>query len=285
MDYLDHPGRFADSPPVSRSLSPAALREACGRARQAWPELSLSSEAFAERLAVRAVDAELDALHIEDLYLAAAAAEGEARAVALIEERYLAELGPVLAPFEAAGIGRDEVVQVLRVHLFTHEGERPPRIAGYGGLADLRTWLKVVATRLAISLGRKHRRERPLGDAAFTGLPDQAPSPELALLHETYRAEFRAAFAAAFAALTPRERNLIRHQVLDQLGIDRIGALYGVHRATAARWVARAQDALVRGVRRELKASLQVGPGDLDSILRLVASHIDLSSRAFLSQP
>ena len=262
-----------------------ALQSACARAREAWPEISLDPEAFAPVLAAHAADVDLESLHVEDLFLAWACGQGNARAVALVEERYLSELGPALAQFDAAGVAREEIVQLLRVHLFISEAGNPPRIAGYGGLADLRTWLKVVATRLAIDLVRKHRRERPLGDELLTGLHAEAPSPELALLHETYRTEFRAAFAAAFSALSPRQRNLLRHQIIDELGIDRIGALYGVHRATAARWVARAREALVRGVRRELQAALRVTRDELDSILRVVASQIDISSRVFLSQP
>lgn len=262
--------------------SSTALQSACERARDAWPEVELDREAFARALASHAEDVELDALHVEDLYLASACAQGDPRAIALVEEHYLAELGPALAQFDAGGIPREEVLQLLRVHLFVSDQESAPRITGYGGLADLRSWLKVVATRLAIDLARKQRRERPLDEQELECLPAGAPSPELTLLHETYRAEFKAAFAAAFAALPVRERNLLRHQIIDQLGIDGIGALYGVHRATAARWVARAREKLVRGVRRELQAALRVGRDELDSILRAVASQIEISSRVFL---
>jgi RNA polymerase sigma-70 factor, ECF subfamily len=270
---------------VARPPQPHELQAACVRARQAWPEVALEPSGFAAALEAHAADVDLDSLHLEDLYLAWACGQGDPRAVALIEERYLCDLGPALAPFASAGVAPEEVVQLLRVHLFISEEGTAPRIAGYGGLADLRTWLRVVATRLAITMFRKGRRERPLGDEMLAGLPAQAPSPELALLHETYRAEFRIAFAAAFAALSPRQRNLLRHQIIDQLGIDGIGALYGVHRATTARWRARARDQLVRGVRRELQAALRVDPQELDSILRLVASQIDISSRVFLGEP
>jgi len=57
----------------------------------------------------------------------------------------------------------------------------------------------------------------------------------------------------------PRERNLLRYQVLDRLGIDHIGALHGVHRVTAARWIAHARRALIEGVRRRLQDRLGCG--------------------------
>jgi hypothetical protein len=41
--------------------------------------------------------------------------------------------------------------------------------------------------------------------------------------------------------LSRRDRNLLRYQYFDHLTVDDIGALHRVHRATAARGVARAE--------------------------------------------
>ena len=40
------------------------------------------------------------------------------------------------------------------------------------------------------------------------------------------RTQFKGAFAEAMATLTTRERNILRHQVLDGLTLDQIGAIY-----------------------------------------------------------
>jgi RNA polymerase sigma-70 factor (ECF subfamily) len=260
------------------------IEEAWTRSRQTWPDIELDLTAYAAFVDERAAGASLDELYLDHLYLACACAEGVPHAIARVEERFVGRLGAALAPFEQVGIAAAEVVQLLRVRLFTCEEGRRPRIAEYGGLADLGAWIKVVAVRIAISLGRKDRRELAVGDEMLGQVPSQTPSPELALLRETYRSEFRAAFQVGFRSLTPRERNLLRHQVLDQMSIDRIGALYGVHRATAARWLAHARHALVRAVRRELQSQLQVGRSELESILRLIQSQLDISLRAFLSR-
>ena len=50
-----------------------------------------------------------------------------------------------------------------------------------------------------------------------------------------------------------------------------------VHRATAARWVAHAREALVGGVRRTLETRFRIGSDELDSLLRLVHSRLELS--------
>jgi RNA polymerase sigma-70 factor (ECF subfamily) len=71
--------------------------------------------------------------------------------------------------------------------------------------------------------------------------------------------------------------------VLDRLGIDRIGALHGVHRATAARWIAHARKALIEGIRRRLQDRLGIDGKELDRTLRQLASRIELSLRWLLT--
>jgi RNA polymerase sigma-70 factor, ECF subfamily len=53
--------------------------------------------------------------------------------------------------------------------------------------------------------------------------------------------------------------------------------MYGVHRATAARWVERARRSLITGVRRIMREQLRVEETTLDSVLRLIDSCIDMS--------
>jgi RNA polymerase sigma-70 factor (ECF subfamily) len=105
---------------------------------------------------------------------------------------------------------------------------------------------------------------------------------ELELMQRRFGADFEAAFRRTFEALAPRDRTLLRYQVIDRLGIDRIATIYGIHRATAARWVAHAREALVEGVRRTLQAQFHIGTEELDSLLRLVQSRLELSLQLLL---
>jgi RNA polymerase sigma-70 factor (ECF subfamily) len=61
------------------------------------------------------------------------------------------------------------------------------------------------------------------------------------------------------------------------LNVDEIGSLYDVHRATAARWVAAARERLGTRIRDELAAQLKIDVAEVDSIVRLVQSRIDVS--------
>jgi RNA polymerase sigma-70 factor (ECF subfamily) len=54
-----------------------------------------------------------------------------------------------------------------------------------------------------------------------------------------------------------------------------------VHRATAARWLEKARDALEQGTRALLVARLGIGDSSIDSLVAMVRSelHVSLASR------
>ena len=77
--------------------------------------------------------------------------------------------------------------------------------------------------------------------------------------------------------LDARARNLLRLHHLGGATLEQLAAMYGVHRATAVRWLADARAALARGTRRRLTASLDVSPAELDSILAMIGSRLEAS--------
>jgi RNA polymerase sigma-70 factor (ECF subfamily) len=160
------------------------------------------------------------------------------------------------------------------------DANRAPKVAEYNGRGSLAAWLRVAASRAAVTEFRKHRRETAIDDLAIAS---RSCNPNITVLGTQLGNEFEAAFRSSFAALAPRERNLLRYQVIDRLGIDRIAALHGIHRATAARWIALARKALIEGVRCQLQDRLGVDRKELDSALRQLVSRIDLSLRWMLT--
>jgi RNA polymerase sigma-70 factor (ECF subfamily) len=101
--------------------------------------------------------------------------------------------------------------------------------------------------------------------------------PELSILRAQYRDTVDAALRAALVGLDARARALLRYQLLDGWSIDQVGKLYGVHRATAARWLADARAALGDAIRTELASRLRIAASEVDSIVRLVQSRVDMS--------
>lgn len=255
------------------------LRALHARGREAWPEVALDIAAFSAPAAQRLSMYRFDDLRAGELYLTIACAAGVERAIAAFEIHYLSRIAPELVRRGYDAATAADVVQAVRVRFLVGEAGRAPRIAEYDSRGSLATWIRVAAVRIAISAHRKHHRET----ADEVDLTAAEPSPEFELLHRRFGAEFEAAFRSTFEAFTSRERTLLRYQVIDRLGIDRIAAIYGVHRATAARWIAHARDALVDGVRRTLQTRLCVDAEELDSLLRLVHSRLELSLRLLLT--
>lgn len=60
--------------------------------------------------------------------------------------------------------------------------------------------------------------------------------------------------------------------------------MYGVHRATVARWIASSHESLLRQTRKRLGQELQLPPGDLDSLMRAVQSGIEISIASILDR-
>jgi len=215
-------------------------------------------------------------LHLTDLAWARELASGERDALV----RYEAELVPVIeAKLRRRGYTDDQIAdvqQTLRARLLVGQGEGPS-IAAYEGRGKLLSWVLVAALREAVRLRGKLAREPAVEDEALFALADRGDRQAAAPEKERYREAFRAAFRAALADLEPRERNLLRLHVIDEISIDEIGALHGVHRATAARWVESAREAVSLATRRELARALGIDPFEASELMQWVRSRIELS--------
>jgi len=225
----------------------------------------------------------LDQLRVEDLTLAWACTEGDADAIARIEQEHFDVIDQALARLPDAAAHAQEIKQQLRKRLFVGDpaGGQPARITQYAGRGDLRSWLRVAAVRCGLDLLRAQKREVELSDRILDQLsiPEDA---ELGHLKQRYRHAFKDAFEGALTLLSARDRNVLRYFYIEGLNIDQIGAIFNVHRATVARWLVRIRDALLRDTRRELTARLRIAPGEFESIMRLIRSQLDASIERLL---
>lgn len=271
------------------------------RCRSAWPGVVVDDEAFAAWLDTRVPDGTtLASLPITDLYLACACASGNELAIEQFDEHLLREVSIASAKMRAAPTIADEARQVVRELLFVprtdRSGERsddgaekitkPPAINNYAGRGDLRGWVKVIATREVLRLvdRDKTRREISTDDDSLLEALSPKDDPELEQMKATFRDEFGVAFREAIAEMTPRERTLLRHSVVDGLGIEAIGALYKVHRSTSARWLEQARDNLATLTRRRLGNKLKLTEVEVESVIRLIHSRLDVSIQRHLKK-
>jgi RNA polymerase sigma-70 factor (ECF subfamily) len=199
------------------------------------------------------------------------------------ETRYFPQIDRAIARLRLAPTVADDVKSSLRERLFVGTVDDPALVSQYAGRGDLGSWVRSIAVRAALKAVRKERLVDTLDEDARLLTPET--SPELDYLKKLYAAEVKAALTSALSSLTPRERNVLRQHYLDGLHIDSLGALYRVHRATVARWIASARETLLTSMRETLAHRLAVPDTTLDSVLQLARSELDISLSRLLRGP
>jgi RNA polymerase sigma-70 factor (ECF subfamily) len=270
--------RDVDDPGAQRLE--AELRRVCDVASDAWDDVEVEPEALVVALAALPKPVgELETSQIVEVALALACARGAPRALARLEAEYFPTARRALDAMKLGGDLEAEVLQEVRTKLLVPDGG-PARIVGYAGRGSLRGLLKVTATRTALSMLRKAGREGPGDDAIVEAVGER--DPELAYLEARYRAVFRDAFEEAVAALEPRERNLMRLHFLRKVTLEALADMYGVHRATIVRQLARVRDQLDRATQRSLRDRLGADEREVKSVMELIRSRFDVSVERLL---
>jgi RNA polymerase sigma-70 factor, ECF subfamily len=243
-------------------------------AHERWPEAKPDADRWLALLADKLGEgpwSDLAALHGAELVLVSAALDRDDNAIRYLEAM-LRPHAEVLRQRHGAAV--DDARQDVWASLLSG----PRRLQGYSGRGSLRAWLEVTLSRRVIDAKRsKARRDEPAPPETFLALEADVHDPELRYLKERYKVEFKHSFEKAAASLTPAERNILRLHFAKRLSIDQIAALVDVHRATAARRIARARETLVERTADNLKARLQLTPTEYDSLVRLVQSQLEFS--------
>ncbi len=224
-------------------------------------------------------------VQLADLYLAYGCALGDGTAIGLFTRAHHAILEGVSRRFVRAGLTPEDLQQQLLEKLFVSTPERPAKILEYRGMGQLAHWLRVTALRTFLNERRRvqgqARRNRDVEQDLI--VLTRGADLELSFLKQRYRAEFKEAFTLAVAALPARERNLLWHKAVAGHNVDQIAAVYHLHRATAARQVARAREQLLGLTRAELMRRLRVDRGEFESIMNLIQSRLDVSLARMLA--
>jgi RNA polymerase sigma-70 factor (ECF subfamily) len=261
-------------------------------ARAEWPELAIEYADFVryvtERLpvGVDGVDAvtALRGLQTGQLYLACGCARGEPAAFKAFERMCAPVVALTLSQLRGLGGDADDVAQLVLQKVLVGDGDRSPKIVDYNGTGELRGWLKAVALRSGLNHLRKRKWEVVADeDDIWMAMPVGALAPGLAELRARCQSQFKLAFPRAVASLPPKERALLRYHYLDGLQLEQIGKIYNVHRSTASRWVESACSQLIEHLRGTLRDDLKVTEQELDSILQIIRSEIDLSLTGYFA--
>lgn len=281
---------LAATPGVSVDDLPAldaALARAIESAEKQWPTVRLPHHEFVAYIAARVGigEAPLEQVanrQLDDLYLAFGCSIGDPAAVAAFDAAILRDIPRALRRGDLDQAHLEDTRQQVATKLLATS---PPTITQYAGRGSLRGWVRVIAIRESGRLLGNAVQEKPVGDDALFDAVAHGVVPSQSLLKDAYRQSFKRAFEEALAALSIHDRLLLRQHFLDGLSIDRMASLHDVHRATAARWIAKLVEKLLVDTRARLQTALQVDAEELDSVLRLIQSCLDASIGRALSPP
>lgn len=221
----------------------AALEAGLARAFEGAPPSSSEIERY------------LSALHLEDLALACACADGHEAAW----EHFILHHRPVLyraADALAPGGAAREIADGIYADLFgteARDGERRSLFRYFHGRSSLATWLRAVLSQRYVDRVRHERRIEPLpdDDVRQTVMARAAPDPDRA----RYLALIRAALARAIEALAGRDRLRLALYYAQQLTLAEAGRVLKEHEATVSRSLARTRKALRTAIDAELRAA------------------------------
>lgn len=277
--------------PEARDAANGALADRLGReldslverARAEIPDLELDPIGFVEHVADRhpldvTADPLLPAIQAGDLWVAHGCTIQNPDAISILGSRYLPQVRSALGRSFDTGLAEDAELKLFEKLLPSGDGAMS--IASYSGRGRLLPWLRAAAVRCAIDLMRA-RREVPTDPMALRDV-DGDIDPLLGALKTRYRDAFHDAFGEAARQLTDRERTLLRYKFVDDLSIDEIGRLYRVNRATVARWLVAIREGLFEETRSRLGTKLSITETDVDSVLRLIDSQLDISIEALM---
>jgi RNA polymerase sigma-70 factor (ECF subfamily) len=225
----------------------------------------------------------LSSLHLADLALASACAEGHAAAWDYFVVEYRPHLYRAADALDRSGAAR-ELADSMYAELYgiNQRGEaRQSLLRSFHGRSSLATWLRAVLAQRHVDRVRAGRRMEPMPDE----LPDAGPRAQS---HDPecrhYVELLTSALEHAMSRLAPQDRLRIGLYYAQRLTLAEIGRLLKEHEATASRQLARARKAIREEVERELRscgltrtqiercfecANEDVGDMDLDKMLRV----------------
>ncbi len=207
----------------------------------------------------------LTALHLEDLALATACAEGCEAAwehFFATYRGYLRAAAAVILRCNARSAEACELADSLFAELYglaDGKGTERSLFRYFHGRSSLKTWLRAVLAHRHIDSIRASRRFEELAeDKEPEGRQKTLPGPQIQL-HDPHRQRYVALFSraleAALGRLAPREKERLRLYYAEERTLAEIGRLLGEHESSVSRHL----DRVRRDLRQEVENILRRG--------------------------
>lgn len=193
-------------------------------------------------------------LHVEELVLARACAEGNEAAWGELMERFGGQMRRAAAQMTGDDASGQELADSLYAELYgwpNREGRRISRLESYMGRGSLGGWLRTVLAQRHVDRCRARKPEESLEQQMEAGVAFAAPAEAEAAAPAS---ELSEALGEALRELGSEERFLLAAYFLDGQRLAGIGRQLGVHESTVSRKLERATAGLRKRVRKRLLA-------------------------------
>jgi len=290
------------------------VRQAFERCQARYPTVDLPFEAFAARVdeVLGGSDAPesgswawlslFGRMRHEDLFLALACARGNRVAWEYLVDEYLPILR--LSARRACGGGQeaDDLAQEILTELLGESSARsqelahpdtagsPPagKLAGFSGRGSLAGWLRVIVAHAAIDRARKRRKQISLDQMLEVGV-DPTAEPDAQLAHRSseqldsrWSTVISGLLRDEIEGLPAKDRLMLSLYYVQEVPLKAIGRHFGVHEATASRWLERLRRDMRRRIERECRKKHGLGREEVRHLWQWAAQHGDFSLRAAL---
>jgi RNA polymerase sigma-70 factor (ECF subfamily) len=201
------------------------------------------------------VERYLTALHLEDLALACACADGNEAAWEFFVREHRPVLYRAAAAVDASGGARD-LADSLYAELFglrEQGGRRQSLFRYFHGRSSLATWLRAILAQRHVDRFRSTRRFEPLAEDESPAALPAAPrdiDPDA----PRYLALMRTVLAHVVALRPPRDRLRLACYYAQELTLAQTGRLLKEHEATTSRQLAKTRAQIREQVERALTA-------------------------------
>jgi RNA polymerase sigma-70 factor len=278
------------------------ILQAFERCRRRYPTISLEFEEFRARVEQvlagetaspgsdpgdrRRPGVSLGSLHLEDLFLALACSRADRIAWEYFVDAYL----PVARRCAEQACRHLAQSEDLAQELVTRLLEDRRRFAGYNGRGSLAGWLRVAVSHAAIDYFRRNRKQVSIEEVEETGhgmaiASDTSPARDRSeQLDARWGPVLLSVLVEEIRRLPPRDRLLLSLYYTQDVPLRTIGRQFGVHEATASRWLDRLRQDLRRRIEREMTRRHGIRAAELESLWRWASEEADFSLREAISE-
>ncbi|MFY9227254.1 MAG: sigma-70 family RNA polymerase sigma factor [Blastocatellia bacterium] len=232
-------------------------------------------------------------LNAQDLCFAVACSEADETAWEDFMRDYRGFLQAVAHQLTKNETQAEELVEIAWSELFglrEVEGKRISKFSSYSGKGSLKGWLKAVLFQLSVDRHRKQGRYVQTEEEsdferltpAVAHAAEKTPS-----IGKRYQIATHKALEKAITTLDSRMKLVLSYYYYDNLTLKQIGQVFGVHEATASRWLQKIQQDIRQEVEKLLKQEHQFNNVQIKECLEFASQSegVDIKTLLTSSEP